>query len=578
MGNPSKNLKLLLLAFFAGGLVLFLPSLSLAATLYLSPPSGIQTVGSNFEMDVKVSTAEDEPVNAAQGTVLFNPSELKVIGLSKTDSVFNLWVPEPIFSNSKGTIDFAGGSIKGFNGDGVIVTVTFQGLAVGQSEVNFFSGDVRAADGKGSAALKQMNSAVYTIVPKTTTPIPEGYAPPSGAPAAPGIYSPTHPDPSGWYQNAIPKFTWNVPTDVTAVKLSFNDSPTALPSSYFQSPITEYQYKGSPLRDGVWYFHVQFENDKGWGRIADYRFQIDTQKPDRFDITLAEPTAKTAPVAKIVMNAFDRTSGIDHYEIQLDTDGYETWRPGSDHIYTTKRLEPGNHILVAKAFDRAGNSAVNSLEFELVGLNPPEITYYSQELASGNLLSVKGQTYPNSVVLVSVENEAGVVKAYSQKSDGNGVFTFISDERLKDGLYKAWVEVLDSKGAKSRPTDKMVVLIQPPYIVRLGTWVINFLSVMVPLIALLLILIFVIWYGFRRFQRFRGGVKKESREAEDTLHRAFGVLRNHLRTQIDTLENIRKSRELTAAEEETYRTFKNDLDKAEAEVNKEIEDIERRTD
>jgi Ni/Fe-hydrogenase subunit HybB-like protein len=48
----------------------------------------------------------------------------------------------------------------------------------------------------------------------------EGYTPPSGAPAAPGVYSPNFPDQNSWYQVTRPKFTWNVPADVTAVRVA----------------------------------------------------------------------------------------------------------------------------------------------------------------------------------------------------------------------------------------------------------------------------------------------------------------------------------------------------------------------
>ena len=47
-------------------------------------------------------------MNAASGVISFPADKLEVVSLSKTGSVFTLWVQEPSFSNSAGTINFEG--------------------------------------------------------------------------------------------------------------------------------------------------------------------------------------------------------------------------------------------------------------------------------------------------------------------------------------------------------------------------------------------------------------------------------------------------------------------------------------
>src|SRR3989304_8812555 len=60
------------------------------ASLYFSPSTGSYTVGNNFSVDVKVNTG-GAAINAAEGTVVFNPNDLEVANVSKNNSVFALW-------------------------------------------------------------------------------------------------------------------------------------------------------------------------------------------------------------------------------------------------------------------------------------------------------------------------------------------------------------------------------------------------------------------------------------------------------------------------------------------------------
>ncbi len=97
-----------------------------SASLYLSPSTGNYTVNSTFSIVVKVNSG-GAPINAAEGSLIFNPDELNVVSISKTDSIFTLWAIEPVFCNSTGTIEFGGGTLTSFDGSaGTLITITFQ--------------------------------------------------------------------------------------------------------------------------------------------------------------------------------------------------------------------------------------------------------------------------------------------------------------------------------------------------------------------------------------------------------------------------------------------------------------------
>ena len=98
-----KIYKIILFSFLIG-----LAPLSVsAATLSFSTPAESYSVGSTFSVSVYAGSS-DQAMNAASGVISFPWDKLEVVSLSKTGSIFSLWVQEPSFSNSAGTVSFEG--------------------------------------------------------------------------------------------------------------------------------------------------------------------------------------------------------------------------------------------------------------------------------------------------------------------------------------------------------------------------------------------------------------------------------------------------------------------------------------
>jgi len=108
------------------------------ASFYLSPSKGNYRIGANFVVDVMIN-AEKISLNAAQTKIFFPPDRLKVIDISKQNSIFSLWAQEPIFSNSEGEIYFVGGlPTPGFRGEaGKVITIIFQAKSLGEAKIHF---------------------------------------------------------------------------------------------------------------------------------------------------------------------------------------------------------------------------------------------------------------------------------------------------------------------------------------------------------------------------------------------------------------------------------------------------------
>jgi len=355
----------------------------LAATAYFSPASGSFAEGKNFTVNIFVNT-KDVAINNAEAVISFPSDLLEVVSVSKSGSIFSLWVEEPTFSNSAGTISFNGGvPTPGYTGAaGKLVGVVFRVKKAGMASLTFSSAAVRANDGLGTDVFTGGGSASLNLT-ATEKPTIDG----EEVPAVPAVVttlqisSPTHSDSEKWYSNSNPEFVWSLPIGATSVRLLSDNNPNSQPTVVYKPAITEKKLEN--IGDGVWYLHTQFNSAKGWGDIAHFRFQIDTVKPSKFDINveksgqfgITDSSQKDVAwsKARFTFDAEDEISGIGYYEIQIDDGASETWTDGGSGFYETDGGGPGQHILNAKAFDKAGNYLTSSVEFTIEAVAAPAV-------------------------------------------------------------------------------------------------------------------------------------------------------------------------------------------------------------
>ena len=551
-----------------------------SASLFLSPPSGTYTVGSSFLVSIKLNSG-GEAINAAEGTLIFNPSEISVVALSKSNSIFSLWTTEPIFSNSEGNIVFGGGTPTPFSGSsGTIISITFKAKASASAQVNFSSGSVLKADGKGTNILANMNGGVYTFEPKVITPPaeevpPEAEFPPltPGAPAAPVVSSDTHPDPNQWHSNNDPVFFWKVPIDVTAVKLLIGHLPTAAPTVLYSPAISE--KKLDDLADGVWYFHVRFKNQYGWGGILHRKVLIDTEPSAPFEIIVDDEGDLTNPRPILHFYTTDSLSGVEYYEVKIGEGEAVpiTAVAIKTNPYRMPPQAPGKHTIIVKAVDAAGNSTVATTNIFIEPLEKPVITDFPQTIKVGDVLTIKGTSlYPDAAVTVFVKKEGEEVSEKDVKTDSQGNWIFLYDKSLEKGVYQVWAEITDSRGAKSNPTEKIIIAAALPPFLQFGKVAIDYLTLVITLAALVIVLILFIIYARYRIFLYQKRIRKETEEVEESVKQAFKILREEIQKQIEYLD---KKPGLTKEEKQIRDKLQKVLKVSERAIRKEIKDIKQ---
>lgn len=150
----------------------FFPVKTFAASLSLLPSPSTVSVGNIVSVKVYVNT-ESKYINNADATIQFPTDIVDVLSVTKNSSIFTLWVEEPNFSNSNGTITFNGGLPNpGYNGgSGYIATITFKAKKQGTASIIFTDGAVRANDGLGTDILSSKNGGIIQITAPVVTPV-----------------------------------------------------------------------------------------------------------------------------------------------------------------------------------------------------------------------------------------------------------------------------------------------------------------------------------------------------------------------------------------------------------------------
>ncbi len=553
-----------------------------AATLSFSPSTGVYQSGKTFTASVVINT-EGQSINAAEGTIKFNPGELSVVSVTK-GSLFNLWTAEPTFSNSAGTISFSGGNPTGYKGSaGTVLTITFRATGSGSAKTSFGSGAVLAADGRGTNVLSTMGSGNYTISSQTTTPTEEviiEYVAPANTPGAPVITSTTHSDSSKWYKQKTAELSWKLPAGVTGVRTSLDTSPSGVPTKVYDSPISSISLPD--LDEGVSYFHLQFRNADGWGKITHYRLAIDSEAPSAFTLAVKEGSDSASPTQTLSYQVTDESSSVNRFMLQIDgAEAIEYIDSDKKGEIILPELKPGYHTIVVEAFDEAGNGTLATISLTIESFDKPVFTEYPTSIDNTVIPVIKGKTRPQATVKVTFTqvgvgvSSSDTVKTYEVGAGENGEFVVIPDGRLGYGVYELSAIALDTSGAQSDISEIIRIVVEEPGYVRFGTFAISVLSVVIPLLALCILLFVSVWFILVRTRLLKKGVVREAHEAEAMLVREFKELRTLLDSQKEVLIASRKGGKMTKSESDLIDELAHALRESENRVMKEIEDVNK---
>jgi len=472
------KIKLLFVTIFMGLGVLAFASVTEAATLFLAPPSSEIAIGEKLTIDLKIDS-EGISLNAAQAVLRFPKDTLEVVSLDKTESAFSFWLEEPNFSNTDGVISFIGGTPYGVSGGSIqVLKIVFNAKGSGSDIIALSDAAITASDGSGTNILSKTVDAAFAILTEKETPSVPVPAPtpitrepvPTGKlPIKPELKVPLCSDETKW-SNLVSQFnvSWDLPLDVTGVSTAVNKQPGFLP----QKSEGLFDNKNfAALLDGVWYLHVRFQNDVGWGPTVHYRLAVDTQPPLGFEINVVEGETTDNPTPTLQFKTSDAISGLREYQIKIG-DGDLIKIPADDFegVFKLPLQSPGKRRIAVKAVDQADNGIENSLTLETIPIASPTITFVTKELFSDEErgLTVIGASLSNIDILLRVYREEALVADGVARTDEKGNWEFTFDQPFRNGRYILTAQSQDERGALSLVVESPEVRVKSKPIIQIG--------------------------------------------------------------------------------------------------------------
>lgn len=527
-----------------------------AASLSLLPNNSTVSVGNTFSIKVFVDT-ENRYINTTESVIEFPTDLLEVVSISKTPSIFSMWVEEPRINNN--IISFNGGiPTPGYKGqNGQILTILFKAKEKGIASIFFKDGSVRENDGLGTDVLTSKNKSNIEILGLKEVEIPRGENEVISVHKNPIITSSTHINQEMWYSNNTATFNWIVSSDVSHIESSFNKIPNSVPSIVYDKKVIEKTINN--INDGTSYFHLGYIYEDGTSTVSHYKINIDTVVPELFT-----PTVRVNNLENIInLNAKDITSGIDHYEILIDS--RETIKVSKNELIHNEYILPimseGNHNLTITAYDKAGNKK----EVDLVVYSKnsvPKIYLSSEEITRGESVSIYGTTdYPQTKVSVSLERRGDEIAKYYQTTGEDGSFSITTDKIKTSGYITVTAQTEFSDTFKSQFSQKVYLKVNQVKAVKIT------LSILYPVICLILIiglfalLLLLIYLGWHKYFGLKRKIEYESKRTIKEINKEMEYLKEELDNQLITLEKTKIDRNLNKKEEEIFAKIQKNINK-----------------
>lgn len=532
-----------------------------SAFLSLDPSKTNFNLGEEFTISLKVST--DFSINAVKTTLYFPQDKLSVIEVSKEGSIFSLWPEEPGFSNEFGEISFCGGiPHPGFTGiDGQVLSVKFKAKGRGIIKLDWGESAILANDGKGTNIFTHAKEAKYTLEILGSV-----------------IFSSTHSDQEKWYRDNNPEFHWELFPNITDVSFALNKKPDFQLDKASEGRMNSKVYQ--ELDDGIWYFHLRAKDGAGsldgevdWSSTRHFRVCIDTVPPSPFEIVVNNEGDPTNPQPILYFDVSDELSGIGYYVVELKPkDRVILANPGINQ-YQLPTQVPGTHQIKVQAVDKAGNIRENIAGVAIQPIEKPIIALWPTSYVAGEeSFYTEGTSIPRVEIQLFLEKDDNIEREWQAFADDKGEWLFSTTDLLKSGIYYLFAKARDERGAMSEFSSKEKIEVTLSGIV-LGSFLITFKNLALILGIILLILIIIVACFIQQNLKTKKVLKKETKEAEASLHAGFVKLREDIIKELKKLEGIKSKRELDKKEEEIIKNLKEDLEEVEKYIGKEIKDI-----
>jgi hypothetical protein len=350
-----------------------------AGRFYLSPSGGTYNVGDIIRVTLFVDTG-GQAINAEKAAMSWS-GPIQYSSYSTAGTINDYWPSGP---NASATgLNFEGGmpGSKAYNGGaGRILQVIFTAKDVGTATVSVNGLEIFTNSDPPQNILCCSSGATFTIVrPKPPVPLLQ-------------VESKTHPDSGRWYNSRHIQVNWYATVANNGYAWSFDRNPRTEPPGAL-SGVQSASHDASD--DGTWYFHLRSANETG-GNTLHFQINIDTQPPGEFAVKVDNGGNASNPTPKATFEASDGAAGIERYEASIDGGAPFPIASGDP----LPRQRPGEHTLVIRAIDKAGNVRESKTTYKIDGIAAPKIVTWDEWVVIQQPIRFLGQSEPGDTIIV----------------------------------------------------------------------------------------------------------------------------------------------------------------------------------
>jgi hypothetical protein len=496
----KRSLGIIFITLFTS---VILPYQAFASSdLFFTPARGSYLV--DEPIPVKMVVKSSEKLSAVEASVEFDPKmlEVEIKSISKNVS----WVVIPSVDNTRGLISFSGVMSKDIGLEEDLVELSVIGLRSGSPEIRFLSGaSTVASDGTGGNTLGKITNALFDILVENGTS--DSLNKNSGGEVLGAtdtelvISSPDILDQSAWYSLKNINFNWTLPSGISQVLTGLTKKAEDIGFRSVANGTTTKII--NDIDEGEWYFHIT-PKGKDINDTKHFRVAIDREAPLISTTTERERADFRDPNIKYYIEATDKLSGIDHFEMVYNGGVSSRWEDNETHEYSFKADGPGDHSLTISAFDKANNRSETHVNFRIEALESPLIKLKRNTIPEASPIIAEITGLPNASVVVTFEG--GVVHHDDTISlDDNGKANYILKESVLPGNYQLSAVQKLQNGASSLKNSHIELIVKPSIIGYIG----RNLAVSIALVPIVLLFTFyllwrfgvIAWYFRRKLNR-----------------------------------------------------------------------------
>jgi len=175
-------------------------------------------------------------------------------------------------------------------------------------------------------------------------------------PDSPNLTTPAN---DTWVTDSRPTFNWTFRDADSAGQGAFRwqaDADSLFSSIDYDSnntPSAVESYRpATPMKDGSWYWRVSTQDcDGAWGNYSGGRMvKVDSGPPSPFTPGVLPSIWTNCTTPQVVFQTTDNGSGLDHYEVRVDSGPFST----QASPYTIPQQTEGVHVATVRAYDKIG--------------------------------------------------------------------------------------------------------------------------------------------------------------------------------------------------------------------------------